>query len=241
MAKSGQPADEPAVARVAGSIEDGVRAAAGAAARLWHERPGARVRRVRRLGRNPLLYLYDLHPDALHANPRELGVHTIPVAEIAGTAVGPANQRGMDFLPLKPFRSANWIERWKRVRASIEALAVLPPIEVGRYAGRYWVFDGHNRVAAALYVGHPEIDADVKELVPPTGAKSGPAASLAAILEERAQLQSSLTRRSLGDEPPGDRGGAGDGDGADGAGAEPASQPPGPPDEPPGVGRSEGP
>jgi hypothetical protein len=44
-------------------------------------------------------------------------------------------------------------------------MAVLPPIDVLRLQGRYWVLDGHNRVAAALYVGQLEIDANVIDLV----------------------------------------------------------------------------
>jgi hypothetical protein len=196
-----EPGAEPVVARVAGAIEGGVRAAVEATARKWQERPGARVRRVRRLARRPLPYLYDVHPEALQANPRELGVNAVAVADIAGTAVGPPGQRGGDFLPLRPFRSPNWSERWHRIRAAVDRLVVLPPIEVGRYGGRYWVFDGHNRVAAALYVGQVEIDADLKDLVPPGGGQRAPASSLETVLEDRVQLQAAVSRRTLSDDP----------------------------------------
>ena len=47
---------------------------------------------------------------------RELGLMSVPVDEIIGTAVmGPA-QRGLDFQPLPPFRSKNWEARWQRIR-----------------------------------------------------------------------------------------------------------------------------
>jgi hypothetical protein len=200
MPDPARPETPPSVAKLAATIEEGVRSVVGATTRRWHERPGARVRRVRRLGSTPLPFLYDLHPQAVKANPRELGVHTIPVDEIAGTAVGPANQRGGDFLPLKPFRSANWSTRWQRVRAANDRLAILPPIEVGRYAERYWVFDGHNRVAAALYSGQLAVDADVKELVSPDGGRGLPAASLATVLEDRTQVQAAVTRASMPDD-----------------------------------------
>jgi hypothetical protein len=49
----------------------------------------------------------------------------------------------------------------------VERLEVLPPVDLVKYAGRYWVTDGHNRVAAALYAGQVEIDAVVTALVPP--------------------------------------------------------------------------
>jgi ParB-like chromosome segregation protein Spo0J len=86
---------------------------------------------------------------------------TIPVASIAGTAVEGASQRGGDFLPLPPLRTRNWKARWQRLRAAQERLAVLPPIDVLQTADGYWVVDGHNRVAAALYGGQDDIDAIV--------------------------------------------------------------------------------
>lgn len=76
-----------------------VGAAVGATARRFDERPGARVRRVRRLGRIRLPYLYDVHPDARRRAPRELGIRTIDVADIKGRAVGGAQQRGSDSCP----------------------------------------------------------------------------------------------------------------------------------------------
>jgi hypothetical protein len=153
------------------------------AARRWEERAGARVRRVRRLGATPLPYLYDVHPEARRASPRELGLKTIGVDEIAGTAVGGAVQRGGDFLPLRPFRSQNWSARWQRLRQAADRLAILPPIDVVRYADRYWVVDGHNRVALALYTGQVGIDANVVELVPPGERPSERSGSLAAVLQ----------------------------------------------------------
>jgi len=121
-------------------------------------------------------------------------------------------QRGMDFLPLKPFRSLNWRGRWQRVRAASEHLAVLPPIDVVRFAGRYWVDDGHNRVAAALYNGQLAIDANVVDLGPADPTPSGEHVSLEATLEEHDQIRRALSRRTLGrsrgdphvERPPGD-------------------------------------
>jgi hypothetical protein len=157
------------------------------AGRLWRERPGQRVRRVRRRGRQPLANLFQVHPEARKANPRELGVRSIPVDEIAGTAVAGHDQRGGDFLPLRGFRSSNWAARWQRIRRAVEQLHVLPPIDVIRYDDRYWVTDGHNRVAAALYGGQIEIDAAVTELLQPGARSSGPPGPIApSILESRA-------------------------------------------------------
>jgi hypothetical protein len=190
---------EPIVERVAGAIEAAVKGAVDATTRRLDDVPGARVRKLRRLARNPLPFLLDIYPEARLAAPRELGTLTIDVDEIAGTAVGPPRQRGMDFLPLKPFRSLNWRARWQRILAAYNRLAVLPPIDVVRYDGRYWVVDGHNRVAAALYNGQLQIDANVVELGPGDGTGVGRSASLAATLEEHDQLKARLSRRTMRD------------------------------------------
>jgi hypothetical protein len=190
---------EPIVERVAGAIEAAVKGAVDATTRRLDDVPGARVRKLRRLARNPLPFLLDIYPEARLAAPRELGTLTIDVDEIAGTAVGPPRQRGMDFLPLKPFRSLNWRARWQRILAAYNRLAVLPPIDVVRYDGRYWVVDGHNRVAAALYNGQLQIDANVVELGPGDGTGAGRSASLAATLEEHDQLKARLSRRTMRD------------------------------------------
>lgn len=164
-------AAEPLVDRVHDAIED--------AERSWSERPGARVRRVRRMGAHPLAYLYDRHPEARQARPVEVGLRTIDMADIAGTAVGGGDQRGGDFLPLKPFRGRNWAARWQRLRQAQDRLAILPPIDVVKYGDRYWVVDGHNRVALGLYSGQVGIDASVVELVPMGATRSEPIGSLA--------------------------------------------------------------
>jgi hypothetical protein len=219
MPEREDPEAEGLVERVAGTIEDTVKAAAQATARRLDELPGARVRRLRRMAREPLPYLYDVHPEARNAIPRQLGTRTIDVATIAGTAVGPARQRGMDFLPPKPFRSLNWQGRWQRVRGASERLVVLPPIDVVRFGNRYWVVDGHNRVAAALYNGQLAIDANVVELGPTDPTSLGERVSLEGTLEEHDQIKAALSRRTRNrsaDEPPVDRRpGSGSGDGGD--------------------------
>jgi hypothetical protein len=143
-------------------------AAAARAARGWETRPGARRRRLRRLASRPLPNLSEVYPEARQATPREIGLRSIDLDDIAGTAVGGPTQRGADFKPLPPFRSRNWAARWQRIRRAVDRLEILPPIDVVRYppGGRSWVLDGHNRVAAALEVGQVEIDANVTELVP---------------------------------------------------------------------------
>lgn len=167
---------EPIVERVQEAIDD--------VERTWQERPGARVRRVRRRAAAPLAYLYDAHPEARFARPVQVGTREIEVEDVAGTAVGGGDQRGGDFLPLKPFRGHNWAGRWQRLRSAQERLAILPPIDVVKYAGNYWLEDGHNRVALALYAGQITIDANVTELIPPGGQRTEPILSLASSAAE---------------------------------------------------------
>jgi hypothetical protein len=156
-------------------------------------RPGInlpRARELRRRNRRPLPNLFELHPEARRASRRELGLLTIPVDRIRGTAVeGPA-QRGEDFLPLPELKSTNWQSRWQRLRAAQDRLAVLPPIDVLHAADAYWVTDGHNRVALALYGGQDDIDASVTHLhLPGTSDADLPTGSLSTILADSQQLR----------------------------------------------------
>jgi hypothetical protein len=200
-----------AIAGAAGPVLSAARRPMGqlasGARRIIDERSGARVRRVRKMGRQPLANVWDLHPHARRASARELGLEAVPVSEIAGTAVeGPA-QRGGDFLPLRNRRSDDWRGRWQRIVRAVEGLVDLPPIEVLKFADRYWVVDGHNRVAAALYSGQEAIDAVVAELrLPGLPAKRGPTA-IAPYLEGSRDLRAAgsgrLTRTTtFPDVPP---------------------------------------
>jgi hypothetical protein len=159
-------------------IADRVSQARSDVERTWTDGPLSRARRIRRLASQPLPFIDDVHPAARKARPVEVGLRTIDIADIAGTAVGGGAQRGGDFLPLKPFRGANWLGRWQRLRTAQEGLAVLPPIDVEKFGDRYWVVDGHNRVALALYGGQVAIDANVVELVPMGERRTEPIGTL---------------------------------------------------------------
>jgi hypothetical protein len=180
-------------------VVESVSSALGAAAGTLSELPGMRVRRIRARAREPLPSLYELHPEVRRARPVVIGLRSIPIDMIAGTAVAGGDQRGGDFLPLKPFRGRNWQARWQRLRKAQDALTILPPIEVEKYDGRYWVTDGHNRVALALYSNQPEIDASVRELIPPGGQRTEAIGTL------EAEVDASRAVRGLGlNRPPQD-------------------------------------
>jgi hypothetical protein len=167
------------------------------ARRLLGERSGARVRRIRKMGRQPLANLWELHPEVHRASIRDLGVMTVPVEEIRGTAVEGPIQRGGDFLPLRDRRGDDWRARWQRILGAVENLTNLPPIELIKFGDDYWVTDGHNRVAAALYTGQISLDADVTEYRLPGMAATRPR-NLAGVLEGSADLRAAGSGRLTG-------------------------------------------
>lgn len=195
-----EAAAEPLIEGVGAALE----AAATVAANTVRELPGMRVRRIRRLARHPLPSLTELHPESRQARPVIIGLRSIRVEKICGTAVGGGAQRGGDFLPLRPFRGANWAGRWQRLRKAQDSLTILPPIDVVRFGDCYWVNDGHNRVALALYSNQDEIDASVTELVPPHGRRTEPIGTLEAEVEAARPVRSrALRERDLGPDDSG--------------------------------------
>jgi hypothetical protein len=175
-------------ADMASTIADAAAPVIAAARRVIDERPGARVRRVRRQARMPLPNLWDDHPETSRASIRELGLRSVPVDQIKGTAVAGPAQRGGDFLPLRDRRGDDWRARWRRILDANERLESLPPVELIKFGNDYWVVDGHNRVAAARYIGQGEIDAVVQELRLP-GMPIEPKPPIASVLEGSLDLR----------------------------------------------------
>lgn len=91
-----------------------------------------------------------------------LGVSPIRVRRIVGSA-GKADTLGPDFLPHnRGKRGANY----QAIVRKMQAGEVLPPITVYELHNRYFVIDGHTRVAAAKSLEIEFIDADVTEALP---------------------------------------------------------------------------
>ena len=116
-----------------------------------------------RLGHShPLPRLADVHPGS-PAGGRWIGVRTVPTECVRGTA-STAESRGQDFRPLPGREPADWESRWSRLESAANQQTILPPVQLLRAGGDYWVIDGHNRVALAKELGQAWIDADVTEL-----------------------------------------------------------------------------
>ena len=200
-----EPAEDPkgVLARAAESVAETVvevaTQAGAAAGRLVAAQRERRRRRPRR--HEPIRNLFDEHPEARTSPRRDLGVVTIPVDRIVGTAVEGAPQRGTDFKPLPGLRGSNWRGRWQRLRAAQERLAVLPPIDVLQTDDGYWVIDGHNRVALAREVGQDDIDAAVIHVhLPGSRDAELPRGSLETILSDSLEVRSAARPRPDG--PP---------------------------------------
>ena len=93
------------------------------------------------------------------------GLQAIEVETIIGT-VDKCGELDMQFNYVNG-RKREWAENVRRYRISEATLNFhcFPPITVNRLKGRYYVVDGHRRVAAAKKNGVEFIDAEVTEFI----------------------------------------------------------------------------
>ena len=82
----------------------------------------------------------------------------IPLDSIVGS-MGRYKDFTRDFLPLERADEGRWV----RVKVAMDGAAGLPPIEVYRLGGAYFVLDGNHRVSVARELGASHIQAYVKE------------------------------------------------------------------------------
>jgi hypothetical protein len=128
--------------------------------RLRRKRYGALVLSVlRRGGRRtlPLLEEVSRGPRQL----REVGEQFLPVASIVGSVDGASQLFDRNFRPVSDRARA----RLGSVLFAMRQGEPLPPIEVWAWRGKYYVLDGHHRVAAARALGSDYISAHVIEVV----------------------------------------------------------------------------
>jgi hypothetical protein len=96
---------------------------------------------------------------------RQLGLQTIPLDAIVGTA-GARRDFDRRFRPT----STRVRPRWERLALAVRRGEAIPPIEVYRVGGLHFVADGHHRVSIATATRQRLIDAYVTEVltrVPP--------------------------------------------------------------------------
>jgi hypothetical protein len=91
-------------------------------------------------------------------SPREV---EIPLREIVGAVDGADGKFDRDFLPTD--ERSRW--RFQEIVTALRQGRALPPIEVYRLHGHYYVSDGHHRVAAARALREESIAAHVTEIL----------------------------------------------------------------------------
>jgi hypothetical protein len=112
-------------------------------------------------GRNlsrPLLSLDEVSQRLRAFEQTYVGIRPIPVADVVGT-VSRIDDFDRDFLP----KRSKIQERWQNVEESYPE-GDFPPIVVYEIDGRYFVVDGHHRVAIARQRGVEFIDAEITQL-----------------------------------------------------------------------------
>jgi hypothetical protein len=127
--------------------------------RLRRKQHGARAPSpLRRGGSASLPSLDEVVHDYRHL--RDAGERFIPIASIVGSVNGGSQLFDRNFRPVSDRARA----RLGSVLVTMRQGEPLPPIEVYAWRGRYYVLDGHHRVAAARAVGSDFISAHVIEV-----------------------------------------------------------------------------
>ena len=126
------------------------------------------------------------------------GVREIPVDRIVGSVApeGKAGDFDPGFLPV----NRRMRERWTRIYLAMVEGDELPPIDVYKVDGNYYVIDGHHRVSVARNLGRPTINARVIDIK--TRAPLDPDADAEAMLraaEYAAFLETTQLHRSRPD------------------------------------------
>jgi hypothetical protein len=92
---------------------------------------------------------------------RTAGEQEILLRDIVGATDGADGKFDRDFLPTD--ERSRW--RFQAIVMALREGRGLPPIEVYRLHGQYYVSDGHHRIAAALALGEKSIAAYVTEIL----------------------------------------------------------------------------
>ncbi len=89
-----------------------------------------------------------------------LGIKTVPLAQIVGSATHRYSDFDRAFLPAQVRTKS----RWKRIDAARMAGENLPPVQLYKVGELYFVRDGHHRVSVARQQGQDYIEAEVIEV-----------------------------------------------------------------------------
>lgn len=153
--------------------------------RFWRERRRADRQDffARLTGREDDLLPYESLIQALQAYQQIPGrqIEMIPLEQIVGS-VGRYRDFTRDFRP----RGGISGDRWVRVYRAMGSLEGVPPVELYKLGGVYFVADGNHRVSAARAAGFDKIAAYVTEIPVDPGLEAGDTLDTAIIKAERA-------------------------------------------------------
>lgn len=114
-------------------------------------------------------YLYALDENLAYektAGEETLGVHEIPLAQIAGTRRrGRAESFARDFMPILPGNS-EFAAKWESLYNAQLAEGIRDPIKVYEFCNRFYVEEGNKRVSVMKYIGAAGILAEVTRILP---------------------------------------------------------------------------
>ena len=125
-------------------------------------RRGVWQRLLRRLQRQPvgLVHFDQVRPSINLGQQYDTGIRPIPVHDIVGS-LGRVTEFDRDFMPINPCVENKWRHILRLKSTGID----LPPIEVYKLNGGYYVIDGNHRVSVSRFLGMDYIDAHVIEIV----------------------------------------------------------------------------
>ena len=129
--------------------------------RAWLRRFALRIR-GKSAGAGAPTSFQDLQNTLRAHNRVRRGLRVVDVDEIVGS-VGRSKDFDRRFLPLQ----ASTGERWKRVDVAFHRGKDLPPVDLYKLDGAYFVLDGNHRVSVARYHGVRAVEAEVTEFLPP--------------------------------------------------------------------------
>jgi hypothetical protein len=112
-----------------------------------------------RLQNRTLLSYNEVASHFLIRGQHDLGLQNVPLAKIVGSQ-GRYADFDRRFLP----RSTHTAARWKSVSLARARSIELPPVELYKLGGIYFVADGNHRISVARYSGQLEITARVTEV-----------------------------------------------------------------------------
>jgi hypothetical protein len=117
-----------------------------------------RVWRKIRRSPNHLLDLAKIHKDFRITNAHYKGIESVPIDRIIGSE-GRSKDFDANFYPVSEHNR----ERWTRIAAARLMNVVLPPPELIKIEGYYFVRDGHHRISVAKILGEKHIDGEITE------------------------------------------------------------------------------